>query len=66
VVYELFAALTLMENDKSPGTDGLTKELYLSLFHLTGEVLTAVVNLSFENEHVSDSQRLSYITFICN
>jgi exonuclease III len=62
---ELREALVSMKNDKSPGPDGISKEFYLTFFPLVGDVLCSVLNLAFENQCMSSSQRLSYITLIC-
>jgi hypothetical protein len=62
---ELRTALFLMKNDKSPGSDGICKEFYVTFFDLVGDVLCSVLNLSFSNCSMSSSQRLSYISLLC-
>ena len=40
---ELLKALTSMDNDKSPGNDGITKELYIKLWDTVKEPLCASI-----------------------
>ena len=62
---EILTALKDMQPNKSPGSDGLSCSFYLKFFHLFGDILCNVINLAFDNETLSDSQKLSYITLIC-
>jgi len=62
---ECLKALKDMRNDKSPGSDGLTKEFYLHFFYLIGETYVKVINNCFELHQLSYSQRLGYITLLC-
>lgn len=62
---EVLLALKSMDNNKSPGSDGLTKEFYLSFFNLIGPVLTKVIDTVFNIGEMSESQKLSYITLLC-
>ena len=54
-----------MECNKSPGNDGLSSSFYLKFFDILGEKLTKIINLAFEQNSLSNSQKLSYITLIC-
>ena len=54
-----------MECNKSPGNDGLSSSFYLKFFYILGEKLTKIINLAFEQNSLSTSQKLSYITLIC-
>ena len=62
---EILKALKDMEDNKSPGPDGLTKEFYVSTFDVLGDVLLRVVNLCFQQESLPVSSKTSYITLIC-
>ena len=61
---EILVALKGMDNNKSPGPDGIPKEFYLSFFDVLGPVLVKVLNLAHDSR-LSSSQRLSYITLLC-
>lgn len=45
---ELHKALLSMENDKSPGNDGLTTNFYKHFWHILGTELTKIYNYAFE------------------
>lgn len=62
---EILLALRDMENNKSPGSDGLTKEFYSTFSSILIDPLVEVVNTVYNDGHLSDSQKLSYITLIC-
>jgi len=62
---EILTVLKGMENNKSPGCDGLTKEFYLTFFNVIADVLVTVYNDIYEEGFLSSSQRLSYITLLC-
>ena len=47
---EISHALTQAQNDKSPGTDGLTYKFYKSFWQLLGKDLLQVFCYSFENK----------------
>ena len=49
-------AVKQTQNDKSPGTDGLTYEFYKAFWHLLGKDLVQVFNNSFEQMRLPDSQ----------
>ena len=61
---EILFALKGMDNNKSPGPDGIPKEFYLSFFDVLGPVLVKVLNLAHDSS-LSSSQKLSYITLLC-
>ena len=62
---EFETSLKEMQDNKSPGPDGLTKAFYVKFFDLIGETLVQLSRLIFENKHMTESQRLSYITLLC-
>ena len=62
---EIWKSLTMMDNNKSPGPDGLTKEFYVAFFDTLGDSLVKLYNLIFESNTLSDSQKISYITLLC-
>ena len=63
--HEILTALKSMEPNKSPGNDGLSSSFYLTFFDIFGDVLTYIINLAYEENSLSSSQKLSYITLIC-
>lgn len=54
-----------MDNNKSPGSDGLSKEYYSAFSSLLLDPLVEVINIAFDEGHLSESQKQSYITLIC-
>ena len=58
-------SLKQMQDNKSPGPDGLTKAFYVKFFDLIGETLVKLSQVIFENRLMTESQRLSYITLLC-
>ena len=54
-----------MENDKSPGPDGLTKEFYFKFIDIFGPILLQLYDNIFNENSLSESQKMSYITLIC-
>ena len=62
---EIFSTLKEMDHTKSPGSDGLTSLIYVKFFHLFGDILLYLFNTCFESGHMSESQKLSYITLLC-
>ena len=61
---ELRQAVTSMENDKSPGIDGLTTNFYKHFWPLLGNSLTRVYNYAFHIGHLSVSQRRGVISLL--
>ena len=53
-----------MKNGKSPGNDGLTKEVYMCFFNEVCNQLIAALNESFTVGQLSTSQRQATITLI--
>ena len=51
-----------MKNDKSPGSDGLTKEFYVCFFNEVSNILITALNHSFTTDILSTSQRQALIT----
>ncbi|PJE77730.1 hypothetical protein CI610_03342 [invertebrate metagenome] len=62
---EILVALRHMRNNKSPGSDGLTKEFYLTFFDLLGDQLVLLYNAVFQRGELCDTQKLSYISLLC-
>lgn len=61
---ELNNAVKAMENNESPGFDGLTTNFYKHFWPLLGAELTRVYNYSFNNGLLTVSQRRRIITFL--
>ena len=61
---ELRIAALSMENDKSPGIDGLTSNFYKHFWPLFGNSLTRVFNYAFLAGRLSVSQRRGIITLL--
>ena len=61
---ELKKAVYSMENDKSPGIDGLTTNFYKQFWPILGDKLTSVCNHAFHAGHLSITQRRGIITLI--
>ena len=63
-VQECELALNAMENNKTPGTDGLTPEFYRYFWNLLGSFMVSSFNYAFRNGTLSISQRQGIISFI--
>ena len=61
---ELQKAVSSMENNKSPGFDGLTTNFYKHFWPLLGEKLTRVYNYAFQTGRLAVSQRRGVITLL--
>ena len=61
---ECWDALQRMKNDKSPGSDGLTKEFYVCFVNEVSNILITALNHSFTTGMLSTSQRQALITLI--
>ena len=62
--HELHQALLTMENNKSPGIDGLTTNFYKHFWNLLGPELTNVYNYAFNQGILSTTQRRGIVTLI--
>ena len=62
---EALFALKGMDNNKTPGLDGLSKEFYLAFWDLFGDILVNLYNLSFSQNSLSTSQKLGCISLLC-
>ena len=58
---ELLKALTSMDNDKSLGNDGITKEFYIKFWDVVKEPLCASIHHSFIAGELSTSQKQAII-----
>ena len=54
---EVFMILKPMENNKSPGNDGLSKECYEYVFHEIKNLFLASIHREFLNQELSSSQK---------
>ena len=61
---ELNNAVKAMENNESPGFDGLTTNFYKHFWPLLGAELTHVYNYSFNNGLLTVSQWRGIITLV--
>ena len=61
---ECFEALTALHSNKSPGSDGLSKEFYLAFFQTLGSDLIQCLNYRFQEGEMSSSQKQAVITLI--
>ena len=61
---ELRKAVMAMENNKSPGCDGLTSNFYKKFWPILGERLSRVYNYAFNNGLLTVSQRRGIITLL--
>ena len=61
---DIYDCLQDMENDKSPGNDGLPKEFYITFFDLIVDNLIQCYNCCFEEGELTASQKQAIITLI--
>ena len=61
---ELYSALKSMDNDKSPGNDGLSKEFYDTFWDELKQPLIASLHKSFLMGELSHSQKQAVIRLI--
>ena len=61
---ECYVSLKSFSKGKSPGTDGLTTEFYLSFWGLLGQELVDSFNYAFEKGEITISQKSGIITLI--
>ena len=64
-VDECVNAINSMENNKTPGSDGLPKEFYSKFFHLFGKGFVDMVHNCFEAGLLPPSLRHGIITLAC-
>ena len=62
---EIETSIGQMENNKSPGPDGLPKEFYACFLSQLCPILLRVYHTMYELGNMSDSQKMSYITLLC-
>ena len=60
----MYASLKSFSKGKTPGTDGLTAEFYLSFWELLGQELVDSFNYAFEKGEMLISQKRDIITLI--
>ena len=53
-----------MDNDKSPGNDGITKQFYVKFWDAVKEPLSASIQQSFIADELSTSQKQAIIKLI--
>ena len=63
-VSEVLAALNGMARGKSPGSDGLPMEFYVTFWDILGSDLVEVLNASLDHGSLSSSQRIALISLI--
>ena len=61
---ECTMALARMENNKSPGLDGICVEFYKKFWPLIGEMMVNVFNESYERGKLPKSERTSVMSLI--
>ena len=61
---ECYSAVNSMTQNKSPGVDGLTIEFYKHSWPLIGDVLVSTFNGGYDNECLTDSQRMAVLSLI--
>jgi hypothetical protein len=64
-VDECRAAIQTMEDNKAPGSDGLTREFYSRYFHLFEDSFVEMLNSAYSGGLLSGSQRFGLITLAC-
>ena len=62
---EIVESLNSFQNNKSPGSDGLTKEFYLAFINILLPILTKLFDIIFKTGNLSKSQKNSYISVLC-
>ena len=62
---ELYQALKTMEENKSPGKDGIPMEFYITFWHLIKNDFTELINhIFFVKKELSDSMKTTIISMI--
>ena len=62
--FELLKTVTSLDNDKSPGNDGITKEFYIKFWDVVKEPLCASIQQFFIAGELSTSQKKAIIKLI--
>ena len=62
--HELLTALQTMENNKSPGLDGLSTNFYKHFWPIIGPDLTQIYNYAYDHGQLSLSQRRGVISLL--
>ena len=63
-IEECVKALDTFENGKTLGNDGIAAEFYKTFWSCVGELMTDLLNYSFDSEEMSNSQKQAIITLI--
>ncbi len=63
-IEEATKAIKGMANNKSPGSDGLSKEFYTHFWNLLGNDLVEVFNVAYVANNLTESQSLAIITLL--
>ena len=61
---EVTSALKQTQNDKSPGTDGITYEFFKAFWHLIGKDLVGVFQDSFQQNNLNKTQNMGLLTLL--
>ena len=61
---EVTSALKQTQNDKSPGTDGITYEFYKAFWHLIGKDLVGVFQDNFQQNNLTKTQNMGLLTLL--
>ena len=64
-VEECSKAISQMQNNKSPGHDGLPVEFYKSYFHIFGQAFVDMINSSIEAGNLPKYMSHGLISLIC-
>jgi exonuclease III len=62
---ECWEAIRAMDNNKTPGSDGLTKEFYFQFFNIFGLDYVNVINAAYDGGQLTPSQKTGLITLVC-
>lgn len=61
---EFSISINSSENDKSPGSDGFSVNLYKKFWHLIGNYVLDSLNYAYSHDCLSHDQSTSFITLI--
>ena len=62
---EIISSLESFQSNKSPGSDGLSKEFYLTFIDSFLPLFTRLFKAIFTSGTLSETQKLSYISLLC-